>query len=337
MKNILVDLESNPTGLEKLRSLPGVAVEVLDPAALVKRELPPELLRDKHILLCTYPPTNLADMQSLELIQIGSTGYAQLYDLGLVERGIRACNGRGAFDVTIAEWNVAMMVNLLRDLRGMIRNQEQGIWDRSARFQSELRGLTVGIWGYGGIGRATARLAKVLGLKVHVFTRSGVSPRLNTYQVPDSGDADGVLPDRIFTAGEQKEFLSGLDFLILAVPQTPQTIGMIGEEELQSLPPHAFVLNPARGLLIEEAALLRALREGWIAGAALDAHYHYPMPEDHPLWSFPNVIMTPHISGSGASPHYLERIWDIFVQNVERHVAEQPLLNELTPAQLQGG
>jgi phosphoglycerate dehydrogenase-like enzyme len=88
--------------------------------------------------------------------------------------------------------------------------------------------------------------------------------------------------------------------------------------------------------LIREEALLKALREGWIAGAALDTHYHYPMPPDHSLWRFPNVIMTPHISGSTLSPKFLERVWDLFIQNVERHLAGESLLNELTAAQLSG-
>ena len=110
----------------------------------------------------------------------------------------------------------------------------------------------------------------------------------------------------------------------------------MGEAELRALRPTAYVLNPARGPLIQEQALLKALREGWIAGAALDTHYHYPMPPDHPLWAMPNVIMTPHISGSGGSPFFLQRIWDIFVQNVERFQKGEPLLNELTASQLRG-
>jgi phosphoglycerate dehydrogenase-like enzyme len=88
--------------------------------------------------------------------------------------------------------------------------------------------------------------------------------------------------------------------------------------------------------LIQEEALVKALREKWIAGAALDAHYYYPMPPDHPLWKFENVIMTPHISGSGETTHYLPRTWDIFAQNLPRYRKGEPLLNELTPAQLRG-
>jgi phosphoglycerate dehydrogenase-like enzyme len=332
---LLIDVPVHKPGVERLERIAGVELEFAD-GREEARELPAGLLRDKHALFCTYAPTNFSDMKNLKWIQITSAGYSQLFGLGLPEKGIRATNALGVFDVPIAEWNLAMMINLGRDLRGMIRNQERGQWDRSARFQHEIRGAVVGLWGYGGIGRETARLAKAMGLKVHVLTRHGVKPRANIYCVAGTGDPDGKLPDRVFRVEEKDEFLRGLDFLVLAMPETNTTKGIIGERELRALPQRAFVLNPARGPLIQEAALLRALREGWIAGAALDTHYQYPMPPDHPLWKMPNVIMTPHISGSAEAPHYLSRVWDIFVQNVERFRSGQPLLNELSPAQLRG-
>lgn len=335
MKNILIDLGVHPESLERLRAMPGVDVRVIEPSEKA-RLLPPEQIRDVHILLCPRPPVNVADMHALELVQICSAGYGQLFGLGLAERGVRACNALGIFDVPIAEWNIAMMVNLARNLRGMIRNQEKGIWDRSSMFQSEIRGSTVGFWGYGGIGRETARLAKALGLRVHVLTRRGIRPRPHTHVVPGTGDPDGTLPDQVFVAGREMEFLAGLDFLVLAMPLTKRTEGLLGERELRALPRHACLLNPARGKIIREEALLRALREGWIAGAALDTHYYYPMPPEHPLWHFPNVIMTPHISGSGEGPRFLERIWYIFSENVRRWLGREPLLNELTPSQLAG-
>ena len=333
MTNILVDMPLHAAKLQQLQALPDVQVEWVE-ASDEARALPSRLLAEAHVLFCTSPPTNLDEAKNLQWMQIASVGYSQLYGLNLPARGIRACNARGVFDPTIAEWNLAMMINLLRDVRGLIRHQERGLWDRAPRFQRELRGLTVGIWGYGGIGRATARLAAAYGMTIHVLARHGVGQRENTYLVPDTGDPDGALPERVFSPDEKEKFLSSLDFLILAVPQTPQTIGIIGEAELQMLPAQAHVLNPARGPLIQEAALLRALREAWIAGAALDTHYHYPMPADHPLWHFPNVIMTPHISGSTQSPHYLERIWDVLLQNVARRQSNEPFLNELSPAQL---
>jgi phosphoglycerate dehydrogenase-like enzyme len=176
-----------------------------------------------------------------------------------------------------------------------------------------------------------------MGLRVHVLTRTGVAgPRGGVYAVPGTGDPDGVLPDRVFKAEEKLDFLRDLDFLILSLPLTSATEGLVGERELQALPSHAFVLNPARGPIIQESALLRALDQKWIAGAALDTHYAYPLPATHPLWRYPNVILTPHISGSSLSPRFGERLWDIFVQNVTRFQRGEPLLNSLTVAQLNG-
>jgi len=263
-------------------------------------------------------------------------GLHQLIGQKLEDRNIKACNALGVFDMPIGEWNMAMMVNLARDFRSLIRNQDEQVWDRDARFQKEISGSVVGIWGYGGIGRETARLAKALNMKVHVLSRSGVKPRENIYRVSGTGDPDGTLPDSVFLIEEKEEFLKGLDFLIMAIPQTGSTEGIVGEAELRMLGPKAYILNPARGSLIQEQALVRALNEDWISGAALDTHYYYPMPHDHPLWKMPNVILTPHISGSSATPHFLERVWDIFIQNVQRFQNDETLLNELTPSELKG-
>ncbi|MDF1740915.1 MAG: D-2-hydroxyacid dehydrogenase [Verrucomicrobiales bacterium] len=286
---------------------------------------------DAEILFADGPPSDFAEMNSLQFIQLGSVGYTQLQGLNLAGRGIRVSNARGVFDVPIAEWNIAMMINLVRDMRGLVRNQESGTWDRDARFQKEIRGSVVGIWGYGGIGRETARMGKLLGLEIHVMTRRHPQPTgPDIYRVNGTGDPDATLPDRFFTPDETEAFLSGLDFLILAMPLHPENEGIIAEAELAALHNDAFLLNPARGPLVKEAALLNALESGQIAGAALDTHYHYPMPPEHPLWKFPNVIMTPHISGSSGSSYYLSRVWDIFAQNLKRLERGEPLLNELT-------
>src|SRR5439155_18284528 len=154
--------------------------------------------------------------------------------------------------------------------------------------------------------------------------------RHNSYVQPGTGDPEGLLPDRVFVAGQERDFLAGLDFLVLALPHTKQSDGMVGEEQLRALPRTAFLLNPARGRIIREQALLRALSEGWIAGAALDTHFAYPLPAEHPLWRLPNVILTPHISGADKSRHFPGRVADLFAQNVTRFLEGRPLLNELT-------
>ena len=288
---IIIDVPVHQPGLAALRAWGNFEVDCLGSkeAQAPARVIDPKRIKDAEALFCHNPPTNLEAMRKLRFIQIDSAGYKQLLNLGLSERSIQACNARGGFDIPVAEWNLAMMIMLARNVPQMIRNQEAAIWDSGVGFQKEIRGRTVGIWGYGGIGRETARVARQLGLQVHVLTRSGVRPRLDTYLVPGTGDPEGVLPHRTFAAGQEASFLSGLDYLVVAMPLTSATDGLIGERELQFLPRTAFVLNPARGPIIQEQALLRALREGWIAGAALDTHYKYPLPPEHPLWKTPNA------------------------------------------------
>src|SRR4029079_10157940 len=133
-----------------------------------------------------------------------------------------------------------------------------------------------------------------------------------------TGDPLGTLPDRVFLSGQEHHFLTGLDFLIVALPRTQTTTGLIGEAELRALPRTAFVLNPARGPIIQEQALICALSEGWIAGAALDTHYYYPMLPEHPLWHFPNVIMTPHVAGADKSSRFPVLMGELALENVTR-------------------
>jgi phosphoglycerate dehydrogenase-like enzyme len=318
--------------VRRLEALTGTGVRLLLPTNS-QWVAPDDAVRGTNVVLCKLPPRNFDVMTDLKMIQITTVGFEHLRHLGFADRTVRVCNARGLFDTAIAEWNVAMMVALARDLRSMIRNQDQAKYEKTARYQQEVRGSVVGLWGYGGIGRETARLAKALGMTVHVLTRSGVGPRGNNYALPGTGDPDGVLPDRVFVSGQEIEFFSGVDFLILALPHTQQSTGLVGEKELRALQRSAFVLNPARGPIIQEQALLAALREGWIAGAALDTHFAYPLPPEHPLWRFSNVIITPHISGADRSKLFPGRLAELFVQNVERFVTGRPLLNVVTAAE----
>ncbi len=336
MKHILIDAAVSEAWLGRLRDTPGVTVEVLPPGK-GWRPLPAESLRRAHVLLCKLPPTNFDDLTGLELLQLATVGYDHLRHLSLAGRPFAVCNARGVFDTAIAEWNLAMMINLARDVPGMLRNQQAARWQRGERNTRELRDATLGLWGYGGIGRETARLAKALGMTVHVLTRRPVGLRGANFAPAGTGDPDGTLPDRCFLAGQEQEFLSDLDFLVLALPHTRRTDGMVDEQVLRSLPPRAFLLNPARGAIVHEEALLKALNEGWIAGAALDAHRPEPLPADSPLWGLPNVIVTPHVSGSDRAAQFPTRIGELLVQNVGRLIAGQPLLNRLTSAELREG
>lgn len=332
--NVFIDIPVPASLLESLSAVGAVDARVADPISDQMIERPTELIRDVHVLFCSWPPANVDDMHDLQWMQLASSGFEHVKGYGFDKRGVRVTNARGVFDVPIAEWCIAMMVNLSRDLPTMMRHQQTGQWDRDSRFQTEIRGKTVGIWGYGGLGRATAQLCKALGLRVHVLTRNAALTRVDVFQVDGTGDPEGILPDRVFGENDRQAFLEGLDFLILALPLNDQTRNIVGRREFDMLPPHALFLNPARGPLADEQALIEALQTGTIAGAALDAHFTYPLPPDHPLWTMPNVIITPHISGSNGSTNFKPRISALFHENLQRFSRGDTLLNEISAEKL---
>lgn len=333
---ILISLEEYAAGIEQIRErCPDSEIRVVPWITDPKESIDPALMKGVDVFVCEVPPANFEDFDSLRWMQITSAGYSHILHLPLLERGIRVTNGLGNFDGSIAEWNLLMMLFWQRHMIDQLANQKSHVWDPAARFQRSLFGSTIGLYGYGGIARETARLAKALHLNVWTMTRDGsVKARPLTYCVDGTGDPDGVLPDRVFDPSQMSEFLGGLDYLLVTMPLTAATKGLIGERELRMLPPHAVLINPARAQIIDEDVFIRCLTEKWIRGISLDVHYAYPLPPEHPLWELPNLIMTPHISGSAMSQHFLQRIYDIVAQNCERYVGGQPLLNELTESQL---
>jgi phosphoglycerate dehydrogenase-like enzyme len=178
---------------------------------------------------------------------------------------------------------------------------------------SELGGLTVGIVGYGSIGADIARLLAPFGTRI-VATRR--HPELG------SGELSNV---EVWGVERLHDLLQTADVVVIAAPLTDTTAGLIGAAELQEMPGHAWLINIARGRLVDELALRRALAAGWIGGAVLDVFDEEPLPADSPLYDTPNLVITPHTSWS--SDRVLERSIDLFVANLERYLADQPLEN----------
>jgi phosphoglycerate dehydrogenase-like enzyme len=307
-----------------------VAVEPFAPGDA----LDPALVPGTAVLVSDSAPANLAAMTDLRLFQLGSAGYQQLSGLLLAQLGVRVANASGVNDVPIAEWCLLMMLIFERDLPGLLRAQADRVWDRRSKFQAELRGKRVGILGYGNIGRQVARISTGAGLDVWAMNRTPIGPVSGRFVPAGTGDPDGTLPSRRFGFTELDAFLPALDYLVLTTALNPRTVGMLGARELRLLPAHAVLVNPARAHLVDEAALEQALREGWIAGAAIDSHYREPMQPDDPVWEWPNVVLTPHISGSTLSPHREDRLWELVASNVARLVAGEQLLNEVPLADI---
>lgn len=304
----------------------GFDVVRVDPFGLDGR-LEDALLRDTTVLFSDTLPANFDGLTDLRWLQLGSAGYAQVSGHGLTQRGITVTNAGGVNDIPIAEWCVLAMLSLERGFVGMLDHQRAHDYNRSAKFQRELRGRTLGIIGYGGVGRELARLSRAMGLSVWVMNRSAIGPAVDRFTPAGTGDIEGVLPDRYLPFGDWQSFLPHLDYLALTVALNQATKGLLGDRELGWLPSHAYLLNPARAQLVDEEALRSALCTGSLAGAALDSHYREPLSPDDDTWDLPNTIITPHISGSTRSPHYWARIWELFSQNLDRYRMDLPLLN----------
>ena len=197
-----------------------------------------------------------------------------------------------------------------------------GRWDLYAR--PELRGSVLGVVGYGSIGREVGRLGQAFGMRVLALRRrSGRAEE--GYVLEATGDRDGAIPDHFYQTQDLCEMLGACDYVVVALPSTPDTYHTIGEAELRAMKPNAYLVNIARGALVDEEALIRALDEGWIAGAGLDVFEQEPLPADSPLWDLENALLSPHVAGF--TPHYDDRAVALFAWNLARYVAGEPLLN----------
>lgn len=334
-KRVLIGLPVSADQLNELRArAPGYTFTEIDPITK-GTALPAELARDCNVLIADFPPANLPEMQHLAWIQLGSAGYMQLVGHPLRQMGVRVTNASGVNDIPIAEWCLLMMLAFERDLPDMLSLQQNRMWDRKARFQSEIRGRRVGIIGYGNIGRQVARLCRGIDLEVWAMNRHPIGPTPDKFVPAGSGDPSGTLPHRCFAIDQMEDFLPHLDYLVISTALSPATHGLLGARELRMLPKHAVILNPARAHLIDEAALRQALESGEIAGLALDSHYREPMAPDDQTWDLPNVVLTPHISGSTASRRYLSRLWELVALNLDRFIADRSLLNLVPWADLE--
>jgi phosphoglycerate dehydrogenase-like enzyme len=251
----------------------------------------------------------------LKWIQLTSAGADRLLDSGFVEQGITVTTVSGLHATPIGEFVLAVMLMWAKGAPRTLRAQLKHEWVRF--LPTELRGKTVGVVGAGNIGGEVARLAKAFGCRV-----------LASRRTPDASALDSV--DEMVPAAESARLLGESDYVVLSVPLTPDTRGMIAEPQLRAMKPTAVLVNIARGAVVVEADLVRALREGWIAGAALDVFEKEPLPGDSPLWDMENVILTPHISGG--TEIYNERAVGIFTDNLRRYLSGGPLRNAVDPS-----
>jgi len=254
----------------------------------------------------------LARAPRLRWLHTVSAGVERLMIPDITERpGLTLTNNSGSYDIPIAEFVMGAILSAAKHLPDYQRAQEQGHWDKD-REHTELRDATVVILGVGSIGGEVARLASAFGMRV-------VGVRRRTGGAPLPGVDEIVPPERLGDA------VSDADFLAVTAPLTAETRGLVSREVIARMKPSAWIVNIARGAICDEPALLEALKEKRIAGAAIDAWWTEPLPSGSEWWSLPNVIATPHVSHS--SPRVRERTLALFLENYRRFRAGEPLLN----------
>ena len=293
----------------------------------------------------------------LRWVHSATAGVERVLTPGTIERGLTITNARGVFSRPIAEYVIAMILAVSRRLPGILELQRERTWQPLVGV--EMRDLTLGIVGLGSIGRTVARLGAAFGARVIATRRRPGQPRGPEWygeeaasQAPDASWERGPEPPGGPELLHGPELLGGpepaggpellggpealprllgeSDFVVLALPLTHETEGVIDDGALAAMGRGAWLVNIARGRLVDERALERALRAGRIGGAILDTFRDEPLPPDSPLWSVPNLIVTPHTSWSTGGA--LDRSVALFCENLGRYRRGEPLLNVVDPA-----
>ena len=262
----------------------------------------------------------------LRWIQSQNAGVNRMLDAGPILEQVTLTSASGIHAPVMGQFVLLMLLAHAHGLPRMLEDQGKAYWpDQDKYEQHELRDATVGIVGYGSIGREVARLAVAFGMRVLAFKRAPDSTADTGYTVPGTGDPAGDLPERIYAFEDLPAMLGECDYVVLAAPLTPATRNLINAETLRAMKPGAFLVNVGRGGSVDEPALVEALQSGTIGGAGLDVFAKEPLPAGSPLWGMPNVIISPHVSGS--TSRYDERVMALFAENLKRYVAGEELLN----------
>lgn len=250
-----------------------------------------------------------ARARHLRWVHVAGAGVDTVLFPELASSGVTLTNSRGVFDDAIGEYVLGLMLSFVKDLAATIDLQRRHAWQ--FRETAMLRGQTVLVVGAGGIGRAIARLARCVGMRVIGAARTARSSD------PDLG--------RIVAARDLEAVLAEADYVVVAAPLTSETKGMFGAAAFARMKPTARLINVGRGPIVDEDALLAALRSKRIAGAALDVFTDEPLPADHPFWDLPGVIVSPHMSGDFAGCQ--AALAELFRENFARWRRGESLLN----------
>jgi phosphoglycerate dehydrogenase-like enzyme len=270
----------------------------------------------------------------LKWVQLLSAGADHIMKGELAARdAIAVTNSSGIHSTPIAEYTIGSMLAWSHGLHITLRAQMRREWKRNSQFMDtvdSMRGKTLGVIGYGSIGRETARIAQALGMTILALKRNPEERRDTGWNPPGVGDPEGRIPARWYGPSDCAAILRESDYVTVTLPMTPHTRQFIGRGEIAAMRPNAYLVNIGRGEVIDQAALIEALREGRIGGAGLDVFEREPLEAESPLWDIETVILSPHLSG--AFKDYNGACCEVFAANLARFTKGQPLLNQVDRA-----
>src|SRR5690606_22735260 len=241
---------------------------------------------------------------------------------------LQVTNSSGVAISQMGEYVIMMLLNLGHKIPQMIQAQREKRWVEDKHVSlvpKELRGSTVGIVGYGSIGREVARQLYAYGATVLASKRDVMHPEDTGYTPEGLGDPRGNYFHRLYPNEGLRGMLKDCDFVVLTLPRTRDTECLFNKEMFDAMKPGAYFINVSRGQLVDEGALIDSLNSGHLAGAALDVFTDEPLPADSPLWTQPNLIITPHISAY--STNMMNQVVDLFFENLKRYLKEESLFN----------
>ncbi len=274
------------------------------------------LVAEAEILFDVYRPQS-DDLPrrapKLGWIQFSSSGIGKFVEqMGLARTSIIVTNAAGVHATPLAEFVLFAMLYFAKEMPRVLADQRRHHWEQFA--VKNVRGVTLGLVGLGGVGREIARLARAVGVRVVAIRRS---PRQGGTEVSDV--------EAMYSTDRLRELLAESDYVTLILPHTRQTAGLIGKAELAAMKPGAMLINISRGAIVDESALIEALKSGHLGGAALDVFAAEPLPAESPLWDMPNVLITPHTISTAIGEN--ELVVDLFCDNLRRFLAGEPLRN----------
>ncbi len=295
-------------------------------------DLPADLLPDIEILYTHRALPDPEAVPNLRWIQFHFAGIDHAEQHPLLSAPVQVTTLSGAAMTQVAEFVLLCLLALGHRLPAILADRPKKRWsdDRFERYRPlELRGSTVGLVGYGSVAREVARLCRAVGARILATKRDLMHLEDPGYAVEGLGDPQAQLVERLYPPQALASMAALCDFLVVTVPLTPETRGLVGKRVFAQMKPTAYLIDVSRGGVVDHGALVEALTEKRIAGAALDVYPVEPLPENSPLWDLPNTLLTPHIAG--ASGAYFERAAALFAENLQRYLAGQPLLNLYRP------